>query len=123
WTIHKGANVPRCTGNVAIRWNGSTLVGFENHGGRTYLGTAKPLGTVLKGYGNNAEDGTEGAIYRQAYGTYMHGSLLPKNPHFADYLIQLALQRKYGANSVNSANGSGDWTPEVIVPTEEKKNG
>ncbi len=129
WTIHKGAQVPRCTGNVAIRWNGSTLVGFENHGGRTYLGTARPLGKVLKGYGNNAEDGTEGAIYRHAYGTYMHGSLLPKNPHFADYLILLALQRKYGANSVhsannaNSVNGTGDWIPEVIVPTEEKKNG
>ncbi|HLX40444.1 MAG TPA: hypothetical protein VKR42_07925, partial [Ktedonobacteraceae bacterium] len=126
WTIHKGSQVPRCTGNVAIRWDGNTLVGFENHGGRTYLGTAKPLGKVLKGYGNNAEDGTEGAIYRHAYGTYMHGSLLPKNPHFADYLIQLALQRKYGANSVNSANranGTGDWTLDAIVSTEEKTNG
>lgn len=123
WTIHKGPRISRCTGNVAIRWNGSTLVGFENHGGRTYLGTAKPLGKVLKGYGNNAEDGTEGAIYRHAYGTYMHGSLLPKNPHFADYLIQLALQRKYGANSINSANGAGNWTPEVVVPAEEKQNG
>lgn len=123
WTIHKGPRAPRCTGNVAISWNGSTLVGFENHGGRTYLGTAKPLGKVLKGYGNNAEDGTEGAIYRHAYGTYMHGSLLPKNPHFADYLIQLALQRKYGANSINSANGVGNWTPEMIVPAGEKQNG
>jgi len=96
WTIHKGAHVPRCIGDVAIRWNGMTLVGFENHGGRTYLGSAQPLGTVLKGYGNNAEDGTEGAIYRNTYGTYLHGSLLPKNPHFADHLLILALQRKYG---------------------------
>ncbi len=96
WTIHKGAHVPRCIGDVAIRWNGMTLVGFENHGGRTYLGSAQPLGTVLKGYGNNAEDGTEGAIYRNTYGTYLHGSLLPKNPHFADHLLTLALQRKYG---------------------------
>jgi len=117
WTIHKGPQAPRCVGDVAIRWNGGTLVGFENHGGRTYLGTAKPLGKVLKGFGNNAEDGTEGAIYRQAYGTYMHGSLLPKNPHFADYLLQLALQRKYGTNE-------RDWTTEVIVPTDdEQKNG
>lgn len=129
WTIHKGPRVPRCTGNVAIDWNGSTLVGFENHGGRTYLGTATPLGKVLKGYGNNAEDGTEGAVYRHAYGTYMHGSLLPKNPHFADYLIQLALQRKYGANSVNSVsdahstNGTGNWTAEVTALSGEKKNG
>jgi lipid II isoglutaminyl synthase (glutamine-hydrolysing) len=95
WTIHKGARTARCIGDIAIRWNDQTLVGFENHGGRTYLGTAKPLGKVLKGYGNNAEDSTEGAIYRNTYGTYLHGSLLPKNPHFADYLIKLALQRKY----------------------------
>jgi lipid II isoglutaminyl synthase (glutamine-hydrolysing) len=95
WTIHKGSHIPRCIGDIALNWNGQTLVGFENHGGRTYLGTAKPLGKVLKGYGNNAEDRTEGAIYRHAYGTYLHGSLLPKNPHFADHLIELALQRKY----------------------------
>ena len=116
WTIHKGTQVPRCVGDVAIRWHGGTLVGFENHGGRTYLGTAKPLGKVLKGSGNNAEDGTEGAIYRQAFGTYMHGSLLPKNPHFADYLLQLALQRKYGVHE-------RDWTTEVIDPIDEPKHG
>src|SRR3989454_9236285 len=96
WTIHKGAQTPRCIGDIAISWNGSTLVGFENHGGRTYLGTAKPLGKVLKGYGNNAEDQTEGAVYRNAFGSYIHGSLLPKNPHFADHLIALALERTYG---------------------------
>jgi len=96
WTIHKGSQAPRCVGDVAISWNGSTLVGFENHGGRTYLGTAKPLGKVLKGHGNNSEDQTEGAIYRNAFGTYLHGSLLPKNPHFADFLIMLALKRTYG---------------------------
>ena len=102
WTIHKGAHVPRCIGDVAISWNESTLVGFENHGGRTYLGTAKPLGKVLKGYGNNAEDGTEGAVYRNTYGTYLHGSLLPKNPHFADYLIELAVRRTYGKTNVST---------------------
>jgi len=95
WTIHKGTHMPRCIGDIAISWNGSTLVGFENHGGRTYLGTAKPLGKVLKGHGNNAEDHSEGAIYRNAYGTYLHGSLLPKNPHFADHLLALALRRSY----------------------------
>ena len=95
WTIHKGANIPRCIGDIAIEWNGSTLVGFENHGGRTYLGTAKPLGKVLKGHGNNSEDHSEGAVYRNAFGTYLHGSLLPKNPHFADHLLALALHRSY----------------------------
>jgi lipid II isoglutaminyl synthase (glutamine-hydrolysing) len=103
WTIHKGTCTARCIGDIAIRWHDQTLVGFENHGGRTYLGTAKPLGTVLKGYGNNAEDATEGAVYRNAYGTYLHGSLLPKNPHFADYLIQLALQRKHRSDYVAQA--------------------
>jgi hypothetical protein len=98
WTIHRGGRAPRCIGDIAIAWNGRTLVGFENHGGQTYLGTARPLGKVLKGYGNNAQDGTEGAIYRHAFGTYLHGSLLPKNPHFADYLIELALKRSYGFN-------------------------
>jgi len=92
---------------VAIRWNGSTLVGFENHGGRTYLGTAKPLGKVLKGYGNNAQDRTEGAVYRNAYGTYLHGSLLPKNPHFADHLIELALRRTYRISDLPSEERNG----------------
>ncbi len=98
WTIQKPPPSERCIGNIAVSWNGQTLVGFENHGGRTYLGTAQPLGKVLKGYGNNAEDHTEGAIYRNTFGTYLHGSLLPKNPHFADHFIKLALQHKYGLN-------------------------
>ena len=114
WTIHKGAQTPRCTGDVAISWNGSTLVGFENHGGRTFLGTAIPLGKVLKGCGNNAEDHSEGAVYRNAYGTYMHGSLLPKNPHFADYLIALALERTYGR---------GDRAAEKLVHSIDQNNG
>ena len=77
-----------------------TLVGFENHSGRTYLGPGcRPLGRVLSGSGNNGEDGGEGAVYRNAYGCYMHGSLLPKNPHFADHLIGRALARRYGPES------------------------
>lgn len=96
-TIHKGASAPRCIGNIAAQWDGGLLVGFENHGGRTYLGgQAQPLARVVAGFGNNAEDGTEGAIYKNLHGTYMHGSLLPKNPAFADHLVRLALQRRYG---------------------------
>jgi lipid II isoglutaminyl synthase (glutamine-hydrolysing) len=106
WTVHRGARAPRCIGDIALSWHGQTLVGFENHGGQTYLGTAQPLGTVLKGFGNNAQDGTEGAIYRNAFGTYLHGSLLPKNPHFADYLIELALKRSYG---LSWRSGFGDF--------------
>jgi lipid II isoglutaminyl synthase (glutamine-hydrolysing) len=73
------------------------LVGFENHSGCTYLGSGvRPLGRVLAGHGNNGADGTEGAIYRNTLGCYMHGSLLPKNPQLADRLIGLALRRRYG---------------------------
>jgi lipid II isoglutaminyl synthase (glutamine-hydrolysing) len=73
------------------------LVGYENHSGRTYLGSkAQPLGKVLAGWGNNGKDGQEGAIYKNTFGSYLHGPLLPKNPWFTDLLIQRALERRYG---------------------------
>ena len=76
---------------------GSTIVGFENHSGRTRLGSGvEPLGKVLAGYGNNGEDGTEGAHYKNVFGTYSHGPVLPKNPAFCDHLLLTALLRKYG---------------------------
>jgi CobQ-like glutamine amidotransferase family enzyme len=72
-----------------------TLVGFENHSGRTFLGpNAKPLGKTLLGHGNNGADKQEGLVQGNVVGTYMHGSLLPKNPHLADYLIRKALVRR-----------------------------
>lgn len=91
----------RAIGNILIQIKSGSeeykLVGFENHSGRTYLGPGcQPLGRLLRGFGNNGEDGWEGARYRNCFGTYLHGPLLPKNPHFADYLISLALERKYG---------------------------
>ncbi len=74
-----------------------TLVGFENHSGRTYLGDrVQPLGRVIAGSGNNGEDGFEGARYRQVYGTYLHGPVLPKNPWFTDHLILAGLRHRYG---------------------------
>jgi lipid II isoglutaminyl synthase (glutamine-hydrolysing) len=73
-----------------------SVVGFENHSGRTFLGSGvKPLGLVIKGGGNNGIDKTEGAIYKNVYCSYSHGSLLPKNPHLADHIIETALRRKY----------------------------
>jgi len=90
----------RLIGNVLVRVKapetGETreIVGFENHGGRTYLGDGlEPLGEVVVGYGNNGKDGTEGARRLNAYGTYLHGSLLPKNPWLTDQLILNALHR------------------------------
>ena len=77
---------------------GSVVVGFENHSGKTRLGSSvRPLGKVLAGFGNNGEDGTEGAHYKNVFGTYSHGPLLPKNPEFCDHVLLTALQRKYGA--------------------------
>jgi CobQ-like glutamine amidotransferase family enzyme len=74
-----------------------TLVGFENHSGRTYLGQAvQPLGKTVVGAGNNGEDGTEGAVYKAAIGCYLHGSLLPKNPWLADRLLADALRHRLG---------------------------
>jgi lipid II isoglutaminyl synthase (glutamine-hydrolysing) len=91
-------NEPRDSAAVDSHLSLIKLVGFENHNGRTYLGAGvRPLGRVLAGHGNNGQDGTEGAIYRNTFGCYMHGSLLPKNPQFADHLIGLALRRRYGA--------------------------
>jgi CobQ-like glutamine amidotransferase family enzyme len=96
-TVHPGEGAPRCIGNVEIEWERGDLVGFENHGGRTYLdGGATPFGRVSAGFGNNGEDGTEGCRYRNTVGTYLHGSLLPKNPELADMLIGAALERRYG---------------------------
>lgn len=106
---HPGKNSKRCIGNIAFRLTASPLakmieartgdppivIGFENHGGRTYLGKVQPLGRVMVGNGNNGEDGYEGAFYGNAIATYAHGPLLPKNPFIADWLIETALELKY----------------------------
>jgi len=95
------AGTKRMIGNVVVESTLSgmprTVVGFENHSGRTYLGEgARPFGRVLSGYGNNGQDGYEGAVVGNVIGTYLHGSLLPKNPWVADWLISKALERRYG---------------------------
>lgn len=114
---HPGKDKPRLIGNVVARVianevkqsqsinmglprrhapRNDVIVGFENHGGRTYLGKdVQPFAKVVKGFGNNGEDGTEGVMYKNAIGTYLHGPLLPKNPAIADYVIAKALEMKY----------------------------
>ena len=93
------AGQSRFIGNVCVKVDyltPDTIVGFENHSGLTYLsGDTKPLAAVITGGGNNGQDRSEGARSKNAFGTYLHGSLLPKNPHFADYLIKLALKKRY----------------------------
>ncbi len=94
------AGKKRFIGNVTVETDfltPKTLVGFENHSGLTYLqGETKPLGRNIVGNGNNGRDFEEGGRFKNVFGTYLHGSLLPKNPHFADYLIKLALKTRYG---------------------------
>jgi len=131
---HEGTNIPgisifdaytvashqRKIGNIVIRlnnetmkqFNNDTIVGFENHSGNTYINrsTTIPLGKVIKGFGNNGRDKTEGAIYKNCLGTYLHGPVLPKNPHLADWLIKTALERKYKKKvDLKSLDDSLEW--------------
>lgn len=108
YTQHFGNHKPRCIGNMVCEINsilrsdvsfnsnntlGQSLVGFENHGGRTYLDkSVLPLAKVQIGFGNNGTDGTEGALYKNAIGTYSHGPFLSKNSHIADYLLAKSLK-------------------------------
>ncbi len=130
YTQSPGTNQPRLIGNIVIKPNLEfyhiviskpipyrkpidDVVGFENHGGRTYLGKdVKPLGKVVKGFGNNGIDKTEGVIYKNSFGSYLHGPILPKNPHLADLLVRLALEKKYGASptiNLSPLNDSLEW--------------
>jgi hypothetical protein len=89
------AGPERFIGNVVAESQWGDLVGFENHSGLTHLGGGqRPMGRVKVGRGNNGADGTEGAIYKNAIGCYLHGSLLPKNPAVTDWLIESAMQRR-----------------------------
>ncbi len=94
YTVNQAGN--RFIGDIIIenKQFNEEYIGFENHNGRTFLGkNEQPLGVVKSGYGNNGEDGTEGAIYRNVFCSYFHGPLLVRNPHLADRLINLALKR------------------------------
>lgn len=102
------ASPKRMVGNVMVQSERfGTLFGFENHSGRTML-TAKqqPLGTVLRGGGNNGDDKTEGAIYKNVIGAYMHGPMLPTNPQVADELIGIAATNAYGEFKPATINDS-----------------
>ena len=105
-SVHPGIDMPRCIGNTvgSVIWDNlgtsepdNFIVGFENHGGRTYLGkTAKPFARVIRGYGNNGVDKTEGVVYKNAIGCYYHGPFLPKNPSVSDFITRRIIEVKYG---------------------------
>ena len=111
--FHTVGSRQRMIGNYKFRCSdsagGSTVVGFENHSGKTWLGSGvEPLGHVLAGFGNNGEDGTEGVRYKNLIGTYSHGPLLPKNPEFCDRLLLGALSRKYGITELEKLNDTAE---------------
>jgi len=96
--IETHAGDERLIGNITTHSGQfGDIIGYENHSGQTFLGqNVQPLGTVRIGAGNNSVDSSEGARYKNVIGTYLHGSLLPKNPVIADFLIQEAVTKKYG---------------------------
>jgi hypothetical protein len=120
-TKHFGKDRPRCIGNCVADIGetyrlpqlmySSKIVGFENHGGRTYLGkNVQAFATVVHGSGNNGEDKTEGARYNNCIATYFHGPFLPKNPHIADWLIYQALKRTYQSDvSLEPLDDELEW--------------
>ena len=103
----------RMIGNFAFRCGkmsgGSVVVGFENHAGRTFLGEGvAPLGQVLAGGGNNGADGGEGVRWKNVFGTYSHGPVLPKNPALCDCILETALARKYGSCTLAPLDDSAE---------------
>lgn len=116
---YTAAGNKRLKGNIAIRvpelGSEHPVIGFENHGGRTFLKGSRPLGQVIYGDGNNGADGTEGARYRNAIGTYLHGPLLSKNPHLADYILRLALRRRYGEVELSPLDDSLEMATNEAV--------
>lgn len=132
YTEHFGNTKPRCIGNVnckivsvllndpvfrAVNNIGDSLIGFENHGGRTYLGEQMvPLAKVIVGHGNNSEDKGEGLLYKNFIGSYLHGPILVRNPHLADYLIAKGLGlselEKLDDSLINAAHEEGKKLPQ-----------
>ena len=104
------AGEKRMIGNTACNSEeAGTIVGFENHAGKTFLsGAVSSLGTVLKGSGNNGEDGREGARYKNVFATYYHGPVLPKNPELCDLILKTALGRKYGIFELRPLDDSAE---------------
>ncbi len=114
----------RLIGNIAVDWleqnrefRKETIVGFENHIGRTYH-DYPPLGQILEGYGNNGDDRYEGVQYKALIGTYIHGPLLPKNPHVADQLLRHALSYRGHFDSLHALNDSLEWQAHCAVLTQ-----
>lgn len=94
--IYTEQSKKRLIGNIILESSiiNQKIVGFENHGGRTYIGNHTPLGKVIYGFGNDEKSGNEGVVYKNVIATYLHGPLLPKNPQLCDYILENAIKRK-----------------------------
>jgi CobQ-like glutamine amidotransferase family enzyme len=95
--IYTEQGSPRLIGNIVLHSDDieQDIVGFENHGGRTFIGSHTPLGKVVSGFGNTGESGYEGVKYKNVTATYLHGPLFPKNPQLCDKILLGALKKKY----------------------------
>lgn len=91
------------------------VVGFENHGGRTYINDNRAFGKVLYGLGNDGKSGYEGVVYKNVIGTYLHGPLLPKNPQICDWLLSKALERKYGSAELSELDDSQEKEANAYI--------
>lgn len=111
--VETAARSGRLIGNVvANSAEFGTVLGYENHSGRTALGDrARPFARVPRGMGNNGTDGTEGARHNNVIGTYLHGSVLPKNPAVADHMIAIAVQRRFGTDELRPLDDA--WIAEA----------
>lgn len=115
--IYTESGEGRLIGNVVIETEflDRPIVGFENHGGRTYIENHNSLGKVVYGNGNNDNDKAEGVLYKNVIGTYLHGPLFPKNPHLCDYIIKKALQNKYGEVELEELDDSVEFAANDYI--------
>lgn len=119
------SDLPRLIGNISIKPISTTLktqfsntfIGFENHGGRTFLkDKGQAFAKVVKGFGNNGKDGTEGIIFKNAIGTYLHGPILPSNPELAVHLLKASYQKKYGMDlTINFDTTTSNKAREMML--------
>lgn len=115
--IYTESGEGRLIGNVVIETDflEKPVVGFENHGGRTFIGSHTPFGKVVYGCGNNKVDGTEGVLYKNVIGTYLHGPLFPKNPHFCDWVLKKALLNKYDSVELENLDDSVEFAANEYI--------
>ena len=124
--VETRASLKRMTGNVVVKANAqlglpnehSSIVGFENHSGKTRIAqnsSTHPLGIIRHGYGNNGSDHTEGCVIHNAIGCYLHGSLLPKNPHLADWLLQKACARHDSNYTLPPLDDTLEWAAHDTI--------